>query len=270
MLIAVGATASRRKGDMFYSQFGEDRILSRLFSGRTGGVCIEVGANNGVDGSTTLFFEQQGWDCVLIEPNPALCEALRRRRRAQVFECAVSSSEGVATLHVAEGADLAHAVSALGAEDHGRRILRQHGFATHPVDVRTRRLDDVLDEAGLGGPIDFISIDVEGHELEVLRGFSLDRWRPTVLIVEDNSAAWDGDVSRYLGERGYVRFNRTGVNDWYAHAMNARLAGAGRRLGYYPAMVGARGRMVLHRIADRLLRIPAARKLLNPLRRKRS
>ena len=41
---------------MFYSQFGEDKILSKIFQGKTQGVCVEVGANNGVDDSTSLFF----------------------------------------------------------------------------------------------------------------------------------------------------------------------------------------------------------------------
>ena len=61
----------------YYSQFGEDRILDRLFRGKRKGFCVEVGANNGVDGSTTLHFEELGWDCILVEPNPTLCRELR-------------------------------------------------------------------------------------------------------------------------------------------------------------------------------------------------
>jgi FkbM family methyltransferase len=226
---------------MFYSQFGEDRILAKIFAGRERGVCVEVGANNGVDGSTTLHFEEVGWDCVLVEPNPDLCRALRIRRRARIFECAASSFTGVATLQIAFGAPLADGVSTLGGADEAKRLLRQFGFQTREVEVKTRTLDSILEEAGIVGQIDFISIDVEGHEVELLKGFSPDRWRPTIIIVEDNS--WTASVCGQLREAGYVRINRTGVNDWYVHETNSLLGGWFSRVAYYPAMWRARGRM---------------------------
>lgn len=247
---------------IYYSQFGEDRLLEKLFQGKRRGVCIEVGANNGVDGSTTLHFEELGWDCILVEPNPALCRELRARRRAQLFECAASSTSGTAILHVASGAEQSHAVSALGDERKPAQILKEHGFWTDPVEVVTRRLDDILDEARPSAGIDFVSIDVEGHELELLKGFSLDRWKPVVLIVEDNSPVWESTVRDYLNARGYVRFRRTGVNDWYAHASNRALTGPGRQLAYYPSMVCGRALTFALKavtpIAPVLRRVPGA------------
>jgi FkbM family methyltransferase len=244
---------------MFYSQFGEDRILALIFTHR--GACVEVGANNGVDGSTTLFFEQKGWECVLIEPNPTLCRELRANRAAQVFECAASGSDGVSTLQVAVGADLAHQVSALGDAESAARILTQHGFATRAIDVPTRRLDDILEEARLRLPIDFISIDVEGHELQLLDGFSPERWRPRILIIEDNSSRWRSEVSRRMRDSGYVRFRRTGVNDWYASEADRRFGTPGHRLAYWPSMLKARGLMSTFRLVDRLRQFPGIDKL---------
>lgn len=245
---------------MYYSQFGEDRLLDKLFQGKRQGVCVEVGANNGIDGSTTLHFEEIGWDCILVEPNPALCRAVRARRKAQLFECAASSASGSAILHVAVGAEQSHAVSALGDERKSAQILKEHGFQTEPVEVILRRLDDILDEAEPAADIDFISIDVEGHELELLKGFSLDRWRPTVLIVEDNSPMWECAVKNYLKDQGYVRIRRTGVNDWYAHVSNLALTSFTRRLAYYPSMIFGRLLMAVLKaatpVAPALRRVP--------------
>ncbi len=224
----------------YYSQFGEDRLLDKLFQHKRTGVCVEVGANDGVDGSTTLHFEELGWDCILVEPNPTLCRELRARRKARLFECAASSKSGTAILHIAVGAEQSHAVSALGDERKPEQILKEHGFRTEPVEVPIRRLDDILEEARPSNRIDFISIDVEGHELELLKGFSLDRWRPAVLIIEDNSPMWESAVSDYLKAQGYVRFRRTGVNDWYAHVSRRDLASPGRQLAYYPSMLFGR------------------------------
>lgn len=234
---------------MYYSQFGEDRILERLFAGTTVGGCVEVGANNGIDGSTTLHFEQLGWQCVLVEPIPELCNQLRANRKARIFECAASSETGTAVLQVAVGAELAHAVSTLGGDESADYIQRRHGYETKPITISTRRLDDILEEAALDR-IDFISIDVEGHELALLDGFSPDRWRPRILIVEDNSTIWDGRVSAALRKKGYVRFLRTGVNDWYAHNADMALASRGSRLGYFPSMVVARAYMIGVRVAS--------------------
>ena len=243
----------------FYSQFGEDRILDKLFQSKRDGVCVEVGANNGVDGSTSLHFEDLGWDCILVEPNPALCREIRGRRKARLFECAASSESGTAILHVAVGAEQAHAVSALGDERRSAQILQEHGFRTEPVEVPIRRLDDILDEARPTDGIDFISIDVEGHELELLKGFSLDRWRPVILIIEDNSSMWESAVSDYLKAQGYVRFRRTGVNDWYAHVSRPELTGPGRRLAYYPSMLLGRALMTALRAATPI--VPVLRRL---------
>jgi FkbM family methyltransferase len=249
-------------GGAYYSQFGEDRLLDKLFQGSSRGFCVEVGANNGVDGSTTLHFEELGWDCILVEPNPVLCRELRARRKARLFECAASSTAGTAILHVASGGEQSHAVSALGDAQKPAQILREHGFQTDPIEVVTRRMDDILDEAQPTAGIDFISIDVEGHELELLKGFSLDRWRPSVLIIEDNSPMWESGVRDYLKLQGYVRFRRTGVNDWYAHVSNQAFTGAGRQLAYYPSMVIARVLMLALRaatpIAPLLRHVPGA------------
>lgn len=214
---------------MFYSQFGEDRILSRIFRGKRRGLCIEVGANDGVHGSTSLHFEGLGWRCILIEPNPELCREIRARRKAELFECAASDRPGTLTLHVVQGALGADGMSTVSdrPEDHAR--IREHGFQTYQVQVRADTLDSILAAAGLQETPDFVSIDVEGYEQQVLSGFSLARWRPTVLLIEDNSAAANSAIDTYLARHGYVRFRRTGVNDWYAHSSNKRLVNLASR-----------------------------------------
>jgi len=88
--------------------------------------------------------------------------------------------------------------------------------------VPIRTLDALLDDAGFPR-LDFVTIDVEGHELDVLRGFSLERHRPRIVILEDNPQTGSAEVERHMASRGYVNFRRTGVNDWYAHESDAEL-----------------------------------------------
>jgi FkbM family methyltransferase len=250
----------------YYAQFGEDRAIHKLFGGKSDGICIEVGANDGFHGSNTLFFERLGWACVLVEPNPDLARLLRKTRTGKVFECAASSIEGSATLQLAEGDPLAHAVSTIGSDERARASVRAHGFRSRPVEVRTRRLDDILSDAGVAPGFEFMTLDVEGHELEALNGLSLDQWKPQLVIVEDNSRLGDGPVRRHLARAGYVPFHRTGVNDWYAHHANHPILPGNRWLHYAKAVVSARARMTLSKLAGAIARIPGTRRAVRSVR----
>ena len=155
----------------FRSQYGEDRILARIFAGILKGTCVEVGAHNGVDLSNTYYFEQLGWRCILVEPNPVMWTVIRDARRAVLFECAASGRESRAILHVGVG-DGNDVYSTLDASSVER--IKQQGAQVSDVPVRTRRLDDMLEECRVEH-LEFVSIDVEGHELDVLEGFDLNR-----------------------------------------------------------------------------------------------
>lgn len=215
--------ANKKAQDTYCSQFGEDKILADIFREKSHGLCIEVGANDGVNDSTTLYFEKIGWDCVLVEPNPVLCQMIRAARSSRLYQCAASSKSGVVSLFIAEGAERAHGVSTICSDEPSLNKIKSYGFTYKEIQVQTRTLDEILSELKHVREIDFISIDVEGHELDVLKGFSIERWLPTILILEDNSNFENADVRNHMKQFGYVRFMRTGVNDWYANKKNKDL-----------------------------------------------
>lgn len=261
--------AGEGRADQFFAQFGEDRLLARLFGTDTPQTCVEVGANDGVTGSVTLHFERAGWPCILVEPNPALCARLREERNAFLFAGAASREAGTATLMLAEGGELAHAASSLqpGAE----AAIRRQGFSFRPVEVETAPLDAILERAGAKpGEIAFVSIDVEGHEAAVLDGFTLSRWRPRVLIIEDNTLLFGNTIHRQLAASGYVRFRRTGVNDWYGRTDDAQVVGPDPLRSYRSSMLRARGLMLRRHASARLTALPVvgpiARRAIRRLR----
>lgn len=179
--------------------------LKREFFGDTErGYFVEVGANQPEIFSQTFDLEQKGWTGVLIEPQPDLAEELRRRRSAKVYAEACSSRRnagGRLTLHLAGG--LSSFEKSLN-----QAAIKPHGT----MDVPVRTLDQILTDAALPH-IDFMSIDVEGHELEVLDGFDLDRWRPRLILIED--LLLHLRLHRALTQRGYRCLRRTGINNWY-------------------------------------------------------
>jgi len=202
-----------------HGQFAEDRILQEIFGDRAEGYCVEVGAYDGRTGSATYPFEKRGWQCLLVEPIPALVEEIRRHRASTVVNCAVSDREGTATFFVAENVEQ---MSTLDLTADHLEWIEQVGGAVKEITVRTATLDSLLAEAAFP-EIQFITIDVEGHEMEVLEGFTLETHRPRIVIIEDNSINGDRRVARHMSDRGYVHFRRTGVNEWYAHESDMEL-----------------------------------------------
>jgi FkbM family methyltransferase len=151
---------------MYYGQCGEDKhIHQKYFPYKREGVFLEMGAMNGITYSNTKFFEDiLGWTGVLIEPIPELATAcVRNRPRSKVFQCAVSQSS--APLQIYSHA----AVSSLVKFTTPEYFDDWHKGKNIPViQVPSRRLDDILHEAGIN-QIQFWSLDVEGAEYEVLQ-----------------------------------------------------------------------------------------------------
>ena len=97
-----------------FSQFNEDLYLAKIFEGSASGVCVDVGANDGVYGSNSALLEQLGWSCILVEPNISLYESiLKNRRPYKLFQCVASDVEGEANLYVVSGGELAHGLSTM-------------------------------------------------------------------------------------------------------------------------------------------------------------
>jgi FkbM family methyltransferase len=205
-------TTSDSATQKYFAQFGEDRILDAIFHLRSKGNCVEIGANDGITDSMTYHFELMGWNCLLVEPIPDLARKISEKRNCIVKNFAASSTEGEASFTIAEDA---LGMSGFELTRGQRQAITRAGGTSKEIKVRRKTLDGILEESNFSN-IDFISIDVEGHELEVLKGFSLEKFAPRIVLLEDNSNQTDPTVENYMKKKGYVIFKRTGVNDWYA------------------------------------------------------
>ncbi len=225
----------------------ENSLKAEFFGQVPRGFFVEVGANEPHNGSQSWQFEQAGWTGVLVEPQPDLADRLRQMRRARVVAAACSSpaNAGTAmTLHV------------LGPHSSLNRELAVTGVeAKSTIDVPVRTLDDILQEAGAPSPIDFVSIDVEGHEVEVLSGFDIARWQPRLLLLEDHVTSLA--AHNYVTRAGYRLIRRTGPNGWYVPRSQAPRVGFGwwqLARKYYFALPIRKLRDRKRRLRDRIRR----------------
>jgi FkbM family methyltransferase len=184
----------------------EKRGIRDFFQSRSAGYFIEIGANDPQNGSQTWQLEQLGWTGLLVEPMQMHYDKLvSARPRSRVVRAACSSPEkrGTGTLHLAQH----NGFNTLekNVDDQGVQYLNSET-------VRLVALDDLLNEQP-PKRVDFLSIDVEGTELDVLKGFDLARWQPELLLIEDKVNNLHKHL--YLKRHGYRLLRRTALNSWY-------------------------------------------------------
>jgi FkbM family methyltransferase len=197
--------------NLAYSQDGEDMVLRRLFERQTLGFYVDVGAHHPFRFSNTCFFHRKGWRGINIDPNPDAIAAFRSARRSDINICVgVSDVAGQLTFHLfSEPAlntfdgDLASERAAIP----GYRLLEKKTIAV-------KRLDKLLDEhLPAGQSIDFLSVDVEGLDLAVLRSNDWRRFRPAILLVEAHERTVAGaekdPIHVYATTQGYQLIAKT-------------------------------------------------------------
>jgi FkbM family methyltransferase len=183
----------------------ETTLVREFFRDRPQGFFVEVGANDPKKDSQSFHLEEAGWTGILVEPLPELASELRRQRKAQVFEVACSSPERAGqTMRL-------HVAGPFSSFDPNLAVTGMR--ADRAIDVKVRTLDEVLAEGRAAAPIDLMSVDVEGNELDVLRGFDFARWKPRLVLLEDHVSSLD--KHRFMTKAGYTLMRRTGLNGWY-------------------------------------------------------
>lgn len=189
-----------------YSQEGEDLILARYFEGRGPGFFVDVGAHHPVRFSNTYRFYLKGWRGINVDAMPGSMEAFREKRPEDVnIECGVAGDEGTLRYHIFND-------PALNTFDPEHAAMFEAIPAYHlkqVVEVGVTTLRRILEEHFPSGrEIDFLSVDVEGLDLDVLRSNDWSRFRPKVVIFEDGPSPGepvrlDGEICRFLEEHGY-------------------------------------------------------------------
>jgi len=199
-----------------FSQFGEDRIVHSLFKmiGIKNGFYIEIGAFDPLLFSNTYLFYKNGWQGLLVEPNPAQYKKIAERRpRDKVLNFAVSSSSRVV--------DFAINDARLGILD--QSYLFPNRKAEGIIQIQAKPLSGIFSqELREKNEIHLMSIDCEGHDLIVLQSNDWARFRPFVILVEDQESNDSNDLESYLKEIGYTAYSRSGLTSIYIEDLFAR------------------------------------------------
>ena len=193
-------------GPIYPSEIGQDKwVLGKMFPGVTNGFFLDVGSGHGTIGSNTKALEDLGWTGICIDPFPTHIEG----RTCRMEKVVVSSTAGRVVkfrTHMALGG----IVDTLGK-------WKAEAEKSPEVEFTTTTLGDVLTAANAPSFIHFMSLDIEGGELEALKGVPFDKYRFGAMAIEHNDEEPKrGDLLKFLAEKGYIRVHSFKQDDFYA------------------------------------------------------
>jgi FkbM family methyltransferase len=210
----------------FRSQFGEDLAIHDMLGEKDRGFYIEVGAFDGRSISVTWFLDALGWDGLLVEALPDRAESCRRNRpNARVVHAALGrrGSSGTTSFSIVEGGP-GPMHSYLSTTFEHQQSVAQSGATVRLINVPLTTMDALLESHPTPVErVDVAVIDVEGGELDLLDGFDLERWKPRIMIIEDNSMGRDPRLERWMASRPYDMLAWIMVNRVYVRRGDAEI-----------------------------------------------
>jgi FkbM family methyltransferase len=184
-----------------YSQCGEDLVIDALLQ-KDKGFYIDVGANDPVRFSNTKRFYDKGWQGFVIEPNPDLCQKFRDvRPNDTVWNIGIGIMANTLPFYNVSSNTLSSfnkEDAVRGCKEHGEKII-------NTISIEVKPLRDLP----LPGRIDFMSIDTEGNELDVLRSHN---WAimPEIIVVEIQTNT--NQIYNFLVDKGYDLVYKNNIN----------------------------------------------------------
>lgn len=202
----------------YYGQFNQDKFVNeKYFHDLRGGVFVDVGAHNGVSLSNTYFFEKElGWTGICVEPMPRAFNALKNNRHSILVQGCVTNYSGPGEFLLITHPEVATNVRFLGTPEMLSGLLDKYdprhldrirqtiaawpGCGFEVIDVQCYLLNDLLEKNGITH-VNFLSLDTEGGEFDIISSIDFSRFQIDVINLEDNYG--DPRFVPFLEEKGF-------------------------------------------------------------------
>ena len=205
---------SEQSGIQIYSQAGEDKLLERLLGVKSYGIYVDVGAHHPTLLSNTYYFYKKGWRGINVDAMPDSMKLFNKLRPYDInIEKPVSDDNSIGTFYT-------FSASELNTFDETKVDV----FLNFPnvallnkMPLQTTSLESILDnylpQLGVDIQIDFLTVDVEGLDLKVLKSNNWDKYRPTIVLAEDLfsdvTQSCNGELNQFMKSVGYQMIAKT-------------------------------------------------------------
>ena len=197
----------RRKANIrlgSHSQYGQDLKVYNLLGKPNHGVFVDIGANDGISGSNSLYFEEIGWSGICVEPNPSIHKQLQEHRKCQCINACITDEDGETDFLAIEGpAHMLSGIEAFMDERHLQRIdreLKEKGGSKQSIRIEMISPKTLMNRCSIG-KIDFLSVDTEGCELPILQTFH--RAQAVINVVSVENGSRSPELFRHMNASGY-------------------------------------------------------------------
>ncbi len=202
----------------FKSQYRQDEIVDILLSHKTEGFFLDIGAYDGVNYSNSYYFEKErNWKGICVEPIPSVFSTLSKNRNCILINGAISDNEGeVSFVHVTGYAEMLSGIRKFRNEKHILRTEREileNGGKINDIICKTYNINALLSNYDIE-TVDYLSIDTEGGEFEILKSIDFNNFQIKILTVENNYQ--DERLKRYMENRGFFHLFKYESDDFYS------------------------------------------------------
>lgn len=227
LMLAGTLTVSALNNDVNYkSQFGQEKFINEiLFNNKRGGTFVDIGAHDGITCSNTWFFEKRlGWKGICFEPMPSIFKKLIDNRSCICINACIADQEGSVTFREIIGfGDMWSGIESNYDPRHRALIeakLKEKGGSYRLIEIPSYTLNGVLEKNQMYH-IDFLSLDIEGGELEVLKSIDFKKFYITAITVENNYKT--PEIVQFLESHGFKYIQKLGVDEIFVNNKDVHL-----------------------------------------------
>lgn len=206
--------------EMYKSQCKQDKFINEIiFKGKRNGLFVDIGANDGITYSNTYFFEKElGWNGICFEPLEYTFAKLRSLRSSILINGCAAPFNGVETFFSVQG--YSEMLSGLKSKYDARHLdrlykeLAEHGGKVTEIPIQCYDVNEVFKKYNFY-EIDFISIDTEGGELEILKAIDFDTFQIKVITVEN--AYQSAEYAQFMETKNFEKVKHLEADEIYVN-----------------------------------------------------
>ncbi len=202
---------------MSNSPYNLDQIIFEHLKHISNGFYIEAGANNGIWQSNTLMLQNIGWRGILIEPNIHMFkQCIANRPYNYYFNCALvdDNYEKTTIDGFFNKNDYENSLCGQVSFELNKFCSEERWANEAPVPVKALTLEKIIESIGRKKDIDFLSLDVEGYEINALNGLNLNKNKPNFILLESSSDEHRRkELYNYMINFNYIFVGQITVND---------------------------------------------------------
>ena len=205
--------------EKYTSQAGQDKMIKKnFFDGKKNGFFIEIGAYDGISGSNCYHFERfLNWDGIAIEPSNIQFEKLKKNRKCKVLNNAISDEvKEVEFIEVTEGLTQMSGINDSSFERNFKIISNNQASKTDSIKLKTITFDEIVPK---NKDIDYLSIDIEGGEMNLLKSIDFKTNNIKVISVENNIPK-EQNFKNFFEEINFTYLDRIGQDEIFYNRQN--------------------------------------------------